>query len=111
MYLESLGHTVVHATRMKEALATVPEAGCDVLISDVGLTDGDGWELLRRLRDSGLPHPRYAIAMSGFGMNADRARSEAAGYRHHLIKPFDPEDLDGMLVEAARELTPQKAAA
>ena len=37
-------------------------------------------------------------------MNADRTRSEAAGYRHHLIKPFDPEDLDGLLEKAAREL-------
>ena len=45
----------------------------------------------------------YAIAMSGFGLNADSLRSKAVGYRHHLLKPFDPDELDAMLEEAARE--------
>ena len=72
-----------------------------MLISDIGLPDGTGWELLQRLQ---LPHPIYAIAMSGFGMNADQARSRAAGFRHHLLKPFPLNELDGLLEEAAREL-------
>jgi CheY-like chemotaxis protein len=42
--------------------------------------------------------------MSGFGMNSDRAKSRAAGYRHHLLKPFDPDELEVMLEEAAEEL-------
>jgi CheY-like chemotaxis protein len=104
LFLQDLGHTVHHAATMTEALEEVPKADCDVLISDVGLSDGTGWELLRRLREEGLPHPGYAIAMSGFGMNADRAKSEAAGYRHHLLKPFNPDELDVMLEEAGREL-------
>src|SRR5450755_779260 len=103
MYLEELGHTVMDAGTMAEALSKVPEAGCDVLISDIGLSDGTGWDLLRRLRQEGLPHPAYSIAMSGLGMNADRAKSEAAGFRRHLLEPFDPKEVDGMLEEAARE--------
>ena len=103
MYLEQMDHLVQSARSMAEALAALPDADADVLISDIGLPDGDGWELLRRAE---LPHPLYAIAMSGFGMNADHARSRAAGYRHHLLKPFAPEDLDVMLAEAARELHP-----
>ena len=100
LYLESMGHAVHSATTMTEALTKLPAAGCDVLISDIGLPDGDGWELLRTVQ---LPSPIYAIAMSGFGMNADRARSKAAGYRHHLLKPFVPTELDEVLEAAARE--------
>jgi CheY-like chemotaxis protein len=102
LYLEQLGHTVASATSMEAALTALPGADCDVLISDIGLSDGDGWELLQRAH-SQLPRPLYAIAMSGFGMNADHARSKAAGFRHHILKPFDPDDLDAMLEEARRE--------
>lgn len=102
IYLEALGHTVSVASTMAEALATIPGARADVLIADIGLPDGDGWELLRRLKGQGDP-PGYAIAMSGFGLSEDRQKSHAAGYRHHLRKPFDPEILDRLLEEAIRE--------
>jgi CheY-like chemotaxis protein len=102
MYLEQMGHTVESATNMEDALKRLPAAKCDVLISDVGLPDGDGWELMRRLE---LPAPIFAIAMSGFGMSADRVRSKAVGYREHLLKPMNPDDLDVLLEEAARSIT------
>ncbi len=102
MYLESLGHTVSVAYSVEKALATFPGAGCDVLISDIGLPDGNGWELLTALTEAGH-RPAYAIAMSGFGMGADTAHSLRAGYRHHLLKPFPPDELDALLAEAARE--------
>lgn len=99
-YLESMGHVVIGAKTMAQALELLPQASYDVLISDIGLPDGDGWELLRTVR---LAQPLYAIAMSGFGMNADHVRSKAAGFRHHLLKPFVPDELDAALEEAARE--------
>jgi CheY-like chemotaxis protein len=104
MYLEDEGHRVWDARSVAEALAKIPKVECDVLISDVGLADGTGWELMEKLRERGLQLPPYAIAMSGFGMNADRAKSNAAGFRHHLLKPFDIDDLDEILKEASREL-------
>jgi two-component system CheB/CheR fusion protein len=99
MLLTQMGHEVRSAASMHEALRALPEAQAEVLVSDIGLPDGNGWELLRR-----LPQPPYAIAMSGFGMNADRERSRAAGFRHHLVKPMDIEQLEDLLAEAAREL-------
>ena len=99
-YLEMLGHQVMPARTMREALEAIPGAQCDVLISDIGLPDGDGWELLRRLE---ARRPVYAIAMSGFGMTADRTKSLAAGYQAHILKPFEPEVLEAALAEAARE--------
>jgi CheY-like chemotaxis protein len=101
IYLEQMGHTVTSARTMQEALARLPSADCQVLISDIGLPDGDGWELLQRSRLGGAV---YAIAMSGFGMNADFLRSKAAGFRHHMLKPFDPAELDALLEEAGAEV-------
>ncbi|MBE7211424.1 MAG: response regulator [Gluconacetobacter diazotrophicus] len=101
MYLEMLEHTVLSAGTMGEAVVALPLANCDVLISDIGLPDGDGWELMRQVQGK-LARPLYAIAMSGFGLNADHLRSREVGYRHHLLKPFKPTELDAMLAEAAR---------
>jgi CheY-like chemotaxis protein len=101
LLLEQLGHTVMSAATLQQALAALPEARCDVLISDIGLPDGNGWELMTKL---GEERPRYAIAMSGFGMSSDRQRSLNAGYRHHLLKPVEPNQLENLLDEAAREL-------
>lgn len=100
LYLESHGHSVVTARSMHEALVALPPSGCNTLISDIGLSDGDGWELLRRLR---LPRPIYAVAMSAFGTTNDERRSRQAGYRHHLLKPFKLAELDAVLAEAVRE--------
>jgi DNA-binding response OmpR family regulator len=72
---------------------------------DIGLPDGDGWELMLRLGDR---RPRYAIAMSGFGQVSDRQRSLNAGYRHHLLKPVEPNQLETLLDEAARETREQE---
>lgn len=101
MLLSSMGHQVTSAASMQEALRALPEADPEVLVSDIGLPDGDGWELLKCLH---LPHEVYAIAMSGFGMASDRARSLEAGYRHHLVKPMDIEQLESLLAEASREI-------
>ena len=101
LLLEQLGHVVFSAATKAEALAAIPAAHCDMLISDIGLPDGNGWELLAQL---GEQRPPYAIAMSGFGQLTDRQRSLAAGYRHHLLKPVEPNQLENLLEEAGREL-------
>ena len=102
MYLELFGHTVQSADSMTKALATLPLADCDVLISDIGLPDGDGWMLLCHLQ---LPRPIYAVAMSGFGTGTDLLKSKEAGFRQHLLKPINPEDLDAALETAAQKLS------
>jgi len=96
-----MGCEALSAATMAEALERLPGADADVLVSDIGLPDGDGWELLRRLE--GLSRRPYAVAMSGYGMAEDRERSLKAGYRHHLVKPMDIERLEALLEEAARE--------
>ena len=101
IYLEQLGHIVFSARSKAEALKKIPRTNCQVLISDINLPDGNGWELMRELGNS---RPSYAIALSGYGMKADRAMSSDVGFRHHVVKPVFPEKLDTLLDEATAEL-------
>jgi CheY-like chemotaxis protein len=99
--LSSFGCNVVAVGTVAQAIALADGHQFDLLISDIGLPDGNGWELLMQL---GEQRPPYAIAMSGFGQLTDRQRSLAAGYRHHLLKPVEPNQLENLLEEAEREL-------
>ena len=80
---------------MKSALKLAPKAKFDVLISDIGLPDGDGWELMRKLREQ-IPNLK-GIAMSGYGMRTDLEKSKQAGFAGHIIKPFGPVELNAAL--------------
>ncbi len=100
-YLEFKGHTVRCAPDFASAVTDLENHSADVLISDIGLPDGSGWELMTRA--TAINPDLYGIAMSGFGMKSDHERSLAAGYRHHLLKPFLPTELDELLERAAAE--------
>jgi DNA-binding response OmpR family regulator len=99
IFLEQLGYKVFVAGDMKTALREIPKSRCDVLISDIGLPDGDGWTLMERL---GSDRPPFAIAMSGYGTTNDQSKSRDAGYIHHLVKPFVPDALLTLLREAEK---------
>lgn len=99
--IELRGHAVRAAASVAEAREALAAAAPHVLISDIGLPDGDGWELLAGIDREQRP---FAIAMSGYGSSHDRERSRAAGFRHHLTKPFDVADLDALLTEAAAQI-------
>jgi len=99
--LQRLGHDVASASSMGEARRMLASGDYDVLLSDIGLPDGDGWTLMDSL---GREQPPVAIAMSGFGSEADIARSKAVGFRHHIIKPFKLDKIKALLEESAQEL-------
>ena len=94
MYLELEGHTADTAATMKAALAAATENTFDLVITDIGLPDGDGWELMRQLRERG---PVRAVAMSGYGWKEDLEKSRAAGFLAHLLKPLKITDLEAVL--------------
>ena len=98
LYLEHLGHEVTAAPDMATALKEFPESNCDVLISDIGLPDGDGWQLMERMKGM---RPAFSIAMSGYGSVEDLRRSRSVGYDHHLVKPFPTDQLIAVLQEAS----------
>ncbi|MGC1480485.1 MAG: response regulator [Chthoniobacterales bacterium] len=94
LFLRQSGHTVREAGSIDEALELLHEGGCDVLISDIGLPDGTGWDLLEKVPGD---DPVFAIAMSGYSLGADREKSRRVGFREHLVKPFDLDELEGIL--------------
>lgn len=78
------GHSVTTASTLTQARQELAEKTFDLLLSDIGLPDGSGLEVIAALREkSDIP----AIAMSGYGMEADIARAHAAGFTEHIVKP------------------------
>lgn len=105
VFLEQLGHRARFASDCAGGLQAAQEQLFDVLLSDISLPDGDGWDLLHDLDMIGR-RPKLAIAMSGFGSAADIAKSAAAGFHDHLVKPFQPAALEAALVTALRPARP-----
>jgi nitrogen-specific signal transduction histidine kinase/CheY-like chemotaxis protein len=97
--LKNAGFDVSHAGNLAQARELARTRRFDLVISDVGLPDGSGLDLMRGLRETqGLT----GIALSGFGTDEDVAASKAAGFAEHLIKPVDWDRLRG----AIERLTP-----
>ena len=98
------GHSVATAEGVEAALRVVDERGeFDLLISDLGLPDGTGLDLMRRLRAAGGPP---GIALSGFGMDDDLRRSREAGFVEHLTKPVDFPKLEAAIGRIASKPDP-----
>jgi DNA-binding response OmpR family regulator len=89
------------AGSVAEARANAQGRHLDLLISDIGLPDGGGCELLKELR---IGQPGLTgIALSGYGMEEDVARSRVAGFSEHIIKPVSIDALDAAIAAALRE--------
>jgi PAS domain S-box-containing protein len=94
--LKTLGHEVTMAATITEALEE--EAKTDdigLIVSDIGLPDGTGLELMRRVVARRGPVP--AIALTGYGMEEDIHRSREAGFTAHMTKPIDFAKLEVMI--------------
>jgi signal transduction histidine kinase/DNA-binding response OmpR family regulator len=96
--LRSRGYRVTAAHSVQSALEVAAAERFDVLVSDIGLPDGSGTELIQKL---GGDRPAFRVALSGFGMEEDIRRSRESGFDHHLIKPVDLNKLDAILQDAA----------
>lgn len=99
MYFKAKGHDVHVALDVKTAHAIAAAREFDILLSDLVLPDGNGWELLRELRTRG---PVRAIAMSGHNSPEDLARSKDAGFLIHLAKPMEMSEVDRVFGETMK---------
>ena len=86
--LEHEGHQVRVATNVGDALKLAGQGPMDLIISDLGLPDGSGYDLMLQVRPQ-LPQPVPAIALSGYGAESDIKRSRESGFSQHITKPVD----------------------
>jgi signal transduction histidine kinase/ActR/RegA family two-component response regulator len=106
--LEALGHRVTLAGTLAEARAAASRAArIDLVVSDLGLPDGNGQDLMRELARK---HGLRGIALSGYGMEEDIRKSREAGFERHLTKPIDAEVFKAAIRQAI-EARPARPAA
>ena len=91
--LTHAGYEVVSASSARAALEAVHKQHFDVIISDIGMPEMNGYQLAREIRQL----PEYAtvpmVAVTGYSMFDDKQRSLSAGFNAHLTKPIDPKVL------------------
>ncbi|HEX3730201.1 MAG TPA: ATP-binding protein [Opitutaceae bacterium] len=95
--LKRRGFQVVAVSSSTEALGEAARSSFDLVLSDIGLPDGDGYALMRALRER---YGMKGIALTGYGMTEDISRSSAAGFVAHLTKPIQVSVLDRALAAA-----------
>jgi PAS domain S-box-containing protein len=91
--LRQNGYLVITANSVSDALEVSP-GDYDLVVSDIGLPDGSGLELMRMIR---LRHEVPGIALTGYGMEDDIRKSLEAGFTAHLTKPLDFTKLDALI--------------
>jgi PAS domain S-box-containing protein len=105
--LEAAGAQVTTARTGAAALEQIGLTAPDVLVADLGLPLMDGFELIRRLRQSDDPRLRNlpAAALTAYARSEDRAKTWQAGFEMHLAKPIDPVELVSAIKALARRRT------
>jgi CheY-like chemotaxis protein len=106
--LEDCGATVWTAGSAAEALALLERERPDLLISDIGMPEADGFELLRRVRALGAERGGRipAIALTAFARSEDRTRVLRAGFLVHVAKPVDPAELVATVATVSGRVAP-----
>lgn len=103
--------TVTLASSVTEALDRFAETIPDVLISDIGMPEASGYELIRRIR--ALPAEKGgrvpAVALTAYASMADRTRALMEGFQNHVAKPTEPQELLAAVASLAGRFVPSKA--
>jgi PAS domain S-box-containing protein len=96
--LTHFGHQTLVANNIQSALEIMASKRFDVVLCDIGLPDGSGYDVVLQAKRKG---PIKAVAITGFGTEEDIRRSKDAGFDFHLIKPIDLDELQGVLDQVA----------
>jgi signal transduction histidine kinase/ActR/RegA family two-component response regulator len=103
MLLRLWGHDVAVAHDGPAALRAADAQRPQVALLDIGLPGMDGYELARRLRARPGLDRTALVALTGWGQEEDRRRSQEAGFDHHLVKPVDLSALQELLAQGQPE--------
>jgi len=102
MVLTQAGAVVTAASSAAEALQTLPDARPEVLVSDLGMPDQDGFDLIRQVRTRGYQaRDLPAVALTAFVGKDHQRRAMMAGFQVHVPKPVDPHDLTSVIASLA----------
>jgi signal transduction histidine kinase/ActR/RegA family two-component response regulator len=106
LVLTQAGASVKSVPSVREAVRALEVERPDVLVSDIGLPDEDGYALIRHLREYEAEHGGFvpAVALTGYARAEDRARVSAAGFQAHLSKPVEPVELTAAIAAIAHHL-------
>ena len=100
--LKTFGYAVETATGVKAALDLAGRQRFDLLVSDIGLPDGTGWDVMRELNRT---QSIRGIALSGYGLDDDLRRSREAGFAQHLTKPVSFQALRDVIRQVVPEVS------
>ena len=99
--LEDCEAKVMVAASVKEALAIIEKFSPDVLVSDIGMPDQDGYDFIQHVRANPATRDLPAAALTAFARTEDRKRSLLAGFQTHVAKPVDPAELTAVVASLA----------
>ena len=97
--LEHLGHEVATCFDGSEACALAAKSTPDAIFMDIGMPILNGYDAARQIRSQAGGEGIVLIALTGWGQNEDRRKTEAAGFDRHLVKPVNLADLEKVLSE------------
>jgi PAS domain S-box-containing protein len=101
MLLEMLGHEVRKALDGPAALELTRTFSPHLVLCDLGLPGMDGYEVVQRLRADAGEHQPVVAAITGYGQDEDRRRTQGAGFDHHLVKPVDWKAIESLIESLA----------
>jgi two-component system, chemotaxis family, CheB/CheR fusion protein len=104
LLLQNLGHQVATAHSVAAALELAGRQSFDMVLSDLGLPDGSGLDLMRELAQK---YGLRGVAISGYGMEEDVAQAERAGFFTHLTKPVNFRQVQAVLTQFAATNSPR----
>nr|WP_242037701.1 response regulator [Coleofasciculus sp. FACHB-SPT9] len=101
--LEQYGAEAIAAASAQEAFERIPQVRPDVLVSDIGMPDEDGYSLLGKVRklDASQGGETPAIALTAYAREEDRTQALSAGFQMHLAKPVEPDELANVVAKLA----------
>jgi CheY-like chemotaxis protein len=105
--LEDCQAQVLTAGSAAEALTLIADRQPDVLLSDIGMPDIDGYELIRRVRGTRAGADLPAVALTAYARDEDQVRALRAGYQAHVAKPLQPAELLETVALLAGRLPPE----
>lgn len=97
MMLKAMGNDVRTANDGVEAVETAEAFGPDLVLLDIGMPRMNGFEACRRIREQAWGNRVTIVALTGWGQEEDKRRSQEAGFDDHLVKPVDPAALERLL--------------